>query len=172
MSLPKGGNKTHRSESNRGRKQTSKKPTEAQQTEEMDLQSGDEVAVEELPEMERTEAKDSGPSYKLSCSQSLYKKLVSLSKEEGIDLEDLVKELVTEGVVTRAWDVAERKHQIRAGQNQNQNPRQSGGPNSNRGSGGGGHRKGSRMSQQRYQSIMDDKATFLEYVRSQERGNR
>ncbi|MGE0174114.1 MAG: hypothetical protein AB7T49_15055 [Oligoflexales bacterium] len=170
MSLPRGGNKGGRFETTRGRKQSSKKSGEPQedmnlQINEPEVSGGDDAATTAT-----SAQKDNGPKVSLSFSQSLYKKLVSLASEEGIELEDLVKELVTEGVVNRAWDVAERKYQIRAGQG-GQNPRQSGGPNNNRG-GGGGHRKGSRMSQQRYQSIMDDKATFLEYVRSQERGNR
>jgi hypothetical protein len=81
--------------------------------------------------------------------------------------------LLAEGVVLRAWEIVERKNQMRGshsgsqashgGRSGNHNSR-----NHNR------HNKNSRggMSHGRYQSIMDDKATFLEYVRNQERSRR
>ena len=120
----------------------------------------------------------------LALSRSLHRKVVQLARDEGVTVEEFVSELVAEGVVIRAWEIAERKSAMRGGQgnypsNNNSGSRQSqpqgGMPqrNSSGGGGGGGHnsnRKGYRgMSQNRYQNIMEDKASFVEYVRSQER---
>ena len=121
----------------------------------------------------------------LALSRSLHRKVVQLARDEGVTVEEFVSELVAEGVVIRAWEIAERKSAMRGGQgnypsNNNSGSRQSqpqgGMPQRNSsggGGGGGGHnsnRKGYRgMSQNRYQNIMEDKASFVEYVRSQER---
>lgn len=106
----------------------------------------------------------------VKVSQSLGNKLRRQAEEEGISLEDFVTELLSEGVVLRAWEIVERKNQMRTATNQPMGSR-SGSSNSSGNSRSGG-RKGGRMSHGRYQSIMDDKATFLEYVRNQERSRR
>ena len=119
----------------------------------------------------------------LGLSRSLHRKVVQLSRDEGMTVEDFVSELVAEGVVIRAWEIAERKSAMRGGPpgnypNSNNRQGQSQGmPQRNNGGGGppsGGHRKGGYrgMSQNRYQNIMEDKATFLEYVRNQERNRK
>ena len=84
-------------------------------------------------------------------------------------MEDFVSELLAESVVLRAWEIVERKNQMRSTPSHNINNRS--GNNNNGGAGNSRGRKG-RMSHGRYQSIMEDKATFLEYVRNQERSRR
>lgn len=122
----------------------------------------------------------------LRLSQSLTKKLKEQAADEGISLEEFVGELLAESVVLRAWEIVERKNAMKG--HQPQGPNSGGRPtrdnNSNQGGGNrGGQRqqgqnqnqgnKGHRgMSHVRYQTIMDDKATFLEYVRSQEKTRR
>lgn len=116
-------------------------------------------------------------SLKVKLSRSLLKKIHQQAEDEGLSIDDFVTELLAESVVLRAWEIVERKNQMR-------NPLSSSSPNNNRlgnpgngnsnhNNGRGGHRKHrGGMSHGRYQSIMDDKATFLEYVRSQERSRR
>jgi hypothetical protein len=131
----------------------------------------------ELEQME-TIAATTESEITIKCSKALVRKIDSLAKEEGISIEDFLKELVSEGVVLRAWEIVERKAQMRGGnQNHgNQGSRQgngNGNGNGHRNNSGNHHRKGrGGMSHTRYQSIMDDKATFLEYVRNQEKGRR
>lgn len=112
----------------------------------------------------------------VSLSRALLRKIGEQAREESISVEDLVRELLSESVVLRAWEIMERKIQMRGGnaQGSHQGGNQRGGnQGGNQGGNRGGHRKGHRgMSHGRYQSIMDDKATFLEYVRNQERNRR
>lgn len=109
----------------------------------------------------------------VTLSRALLRKIGEQAREESISVEELVRELLSESVVLRAWEIMERKIQMRGGNNQGQQGNQRGGGNQGGGQRGGGHRKGHRgMSHGRYQSIMDDKATFLEYVRNQERNRR
>lgn len=115
----------------------------------------------------------------LKLSRSLMRKIKSQAQEEGVSVNEYLTELLSEGVVLRAWEIVEKKTQLRGGavpgMNQggmNRMPQQQG-----RGGGGGqhgNHRKGGHrgMSHGRYQAIMDDKASFLEYVRNQERNRR
>lgn len=106
----------------------------------------------------------------VKLSQSLIKKIARQAEEEGISVNDFASELLSEGVVLRAWEILERKNQLRGSSGSSQGGQ--GRSQQNRGSGGRqkGHRGG--MSHGRYQAIMDDKATFLEYVRNQERSRR
>ena len=108
-------------------------------------------------------------SISVNLSNSLIRKLKNQASDEGVSLEDFVSELLAESVVLRAWEIVERKNQMRSTPSQNVGNRS--GNNSSGNSRGNGNRKG-RMSHGRYQSIMDDKATFLEYVRNQERSRR
>jgi predicted DNA binding CopG/RHH family protein len=109
-------------------------------------------------------------SITVKLSQSLIKKIARQAEEEGISVNDFASELLSEGVVLRAWEILERKNQLRGSSASSQGGH--GRSQQNRGSGGRqkGHRGG--MSHGRYQAIMDDKATFLEYVRNQERSRR
>lgn len=103
-------------------------------------------------------------SLEVRCSGSLRRQLRLQAEEEGVSVDELVTELLAEAVTVRAWEILERKNQMRA-----QPSPSSGNRNHNR-----GPRKGGRggMSHGRYQNIMDDKASFLEYVRNQERNRR
>ena len=126
----------------------------------------------------------------LRVTASLKRKLVSQSQEEGVSLQDYVSELLSEGVVLRAWEIVEKKAQMRGvapqgshGQHNRNNHNSHGGnhPQGNRnnhnggnkmnGGGAGGGRRGG-MNQARYNNLMEDKAAFLEYVRNQERKQR
>ncbi|SME87895.1 hypothetical protein [Pseudobacteriovorax antillogorgiicola] len=124
----------------------------------------EEKKVEEIvePKLERDEN-----LLQVNLSSALMKKLNKQAVEEGISLEDFVSELLAESVVLRAWEIVERKNQMRSTPSQNVNNRSGNSTSGNNRNG----RKG-RMSHGRYQSIMDDKATFLEYVRNQERSRR
>jgi predicted DNA binding CopG/RHH family protein len=109
----------------------------------------------------------------VTLSQSLIKKIKQQAEDEGISVNDFASELLSEGVVLRAWEILERKNQLRGSSSQsNHSHNHSNRSQQNRGS--GGRQKGNRggMSHGRYQAIMDDKATFLEYVRNQERSRR
>jgi len=123
---------------------------------------------------------------KVDLSSALLARLRSQAEEDGLSLEDYVRELLAESVTLRAFEIIEKRFQMRGGnpspapmnRNSNQGHGQQGnnGRHNNNNNGGrrpdrGNNRRGN-MSQQRYQTIMDDKATFLEYVRSQERQQR
>ncbi len=132
-------------------------------------------------ETKKPDAENDG--LRLRLSQSLTKKLKEQAADEGISLEEFVGELLAESVVLRAWEIVERKNAMKGhpqqGPNSNQRPNNNSSPNNQGGGNRGGQRgtnqsnKGHRgMSHVRYQTIMDDKATFLEYVRSQEKARR
>lgn len=118
---------------------------------------------------------------RLRLSQSLTKKLKEQAADEGISLEEFVGELLAESVVLRAWEIVERKNAMKGHSPQGPSSHR---PNSNNNSNQGGANRGGQrgnnqgnkghrgMSHVRYQTIMDDKATFLEYVRSQEKSRR
>ena len=124
----------------------------------------------------------------LQISRALYFRMKHQAREEGLSLEEYAVELLAEGVVLRAWEIIEKKGQMRgvaASPGNSNAPRQQQGQGNSgnnarghsqqqsQGSNNNNNRKGpGRMSQNRYQSIMDDKANFLEYVRSQERNRR
>jgi len=123
-------------------------------------------------------SQESDEELSLKLSRSLMRKIKSQAQEEGVSVNEYLTELLSEGVVLRAWEIVEKKTQLRGGavpgMNQggmNRMPQQQG-----RGGGNqhGNHRKGGHrgMSHGRYQAIMDDKASFLEYVRNQERNRR
>lgn len=113
---------------------------------------------------------------KVKLSEALCRKLHQQAQEESLTIEELVRELLAESVVLRAWEIIERKNQMRGGpQNNPQAGRPQNNHNNNNHNHRGNHRKGGGhrgMSQMRYNSIMDDKASFLEYVRNQERNRR
>lgn len=122
---------------------------------------------------------DNSEQLRVKLSKSLVRKLREQAADEGIGLDEFVTELLSESVVLRAWEIVERKNQMKGGQPMG-NGRGNGpnGPQQNRNnnnSNGQGHRgnKGHRgMNHSRYQTIMEDKGAFMEYVRGQERNRR
>jgi hypothetical protein len=119
----------------------------------------------------------------IRLSRSLLRKIKDQALDEGLPLEEFVAELLSESVVLRAWEIVERKNQMRqsGGSSQGSQNRSSAHGNShyqnqnhhgNQHHGRQHHRKNRGMNHGRYQSIMDDKASFIEYVRNQERSQR
>jgi len=115
-----------------------------------------------------------GYEFSVVVGTSLGRKLIEQAEDEGLSVEEYMRELLAESVVFRAWELAERKIQMRGGNSQGnqQNQQHRGGNNNNNNNRNnkGRNRRGG-MSHSRYQNIMDDKASFLEYVRNQERKN-
>ncbi|MCX6116417.1 MAG: hypothetical protein NT027_02660 [Proteobacteria bacterium] len=130
----------------------------------------------------------------LSMGQSLLRKLTEYAREEGVSREELAAELVSEGLVLRAWEIVERKATLRgnAGNSQSQNfGRNGNNQGQNQGNNAAGHAQshqqkyqqgGNKMAQRKLQrqarqhansmDLMSDKAAFLEYVRNQEKKRR
>lgn len=117
-----------------------------------------------LEERRRNEAR----SFKVTVSFSLYKKLLSQAEEEGISLDDYVGEILTEGCVVRAWEI----NALNVGNSSFKGPGSSFRP---QGGGAGGRpnfrpgknkKSGSHIT---YEDIMNDKASFLEYVRRKDK---
>ncbi len=132
---------------------------------------GNIIESESLPKEVAVEQESLG-TVELKLSKSLHRKLIKQSYDEGVSVEEFISELLSEGVVLRAWEIVERKNAMRGSQSGNSNN-----SNNNRSKGQGGNskgykNKGHRMSHGRYQSIMDDSSNFIEYVRNQERGRR
>lgn len=123
-------------------------------------------------------ANDNSEQLRVKLSKSLVRKLREQAADEGIGLDEFVTELLSESVVLRAWEIVERKNQMKGGQPSMGNGRGNGphNPQQNRNNNNGqGHRgnKGHRgMNHSRYQTIMEDKGAFMEYVRGQERNRR
>jgi hypothetical protein len=120
---------------------------------------------------------------RINLSSKLRKKLTEQAEDEGILLSDYIEELLAEASVIRAWELVEKKLHMRSGQNQgsqgNHNPRNNRNNqgrnknhnNSNHNGNGNGNGNRRNMNNARYQNLMEDKASFLEYVRNQERDN-
>ncbi|MCX6110301.1 MAG: hypothetical protein NTZ90_11945 [Proteobacteria bacterium] len=132
----------------------------------------------------------------VKLSHQLHTKLLRTARDEGVDLDGLVQELLAEGVTLRAWEIIERKSAMRGqaqapnqpvaggnrpfnGNSYNQQRPSSGG--NNRGANGSGGVNGNRNQGGRSggarppvanNAWMEDKAAFLEYVRSQEKRRR
>lgn len=122
---------------------------------------------------------DNSEQLRVKLSKSLVRKLREQAADEGIGLDEFVTELLSESVVLRAWEIVERKNQMKGGQPSMGNGRGPNGPQQNRNNNNNnsnqGHRgnKGHRgMNHSRYQTIMEDKGAFMEYVRGQERNRR
>lgn len=117
--------------------------------------------------------KDDDGLVSIRLSNALIRKIRYQAADEGIGVEDFIEELLAESVTLRAWEILEKKSTMRGGntRQQHQSREQSGGRFNSR---SGGRKSGNRggMSQGRYQNIMEDKASFLEYVRNQERNRR
>lgn len=117
----------------------------------------------------------SDSSLTLNLSRSLIEKIKRQAEEEGISIEEYVTELLSESVVLRAWEIVERKSHLSSvsgntgGYNNHNNSSRNNNRNNRRNDRFGNNR---RMSQSRYNNLMEDKASFLEYVRNQERQGR
>ena len=128
----------------------------------------------------------------IKISRALHRKLHDNAREEGVSIDELISELLAEGVVLRAFEIVERKHTMRGGsQQQHRNP-QNGSVNGNVGHGNtqqgsqqqrsqfqqGGNRQAQKKLQRQARQhanamdLLQDKAAFLEYVRNQEKKRR
>ncbi|MEZ4744383.1 MAG: hypothetical protein R3B45_18345 [Bdellovibrionota bacterium] len=125
----------------------------------------------------------------LKLSNTLINRLKITAENEGVSLEDYINELICEGVVLRAWQSFERKSNLRSGGTQGSLRDYKGNGNHNnqkyhnnnvRGAhkfNGNGNRirnnnNGNSMRRGSGYNVMDDNASFLEYVRSQEKRQR
>jgi hypothetical protein len=113
----------------------------------------------------------------IKISGSLYRKLKELSRSEGLTVDELANELVTEGCVVRAWELVERKAAMKTpvgntthnGGTHSGNGRSSPNFNSNNKQ---NYNPKSKQGRSNYNKIMEDNAHFLEYVRNQEKRQR
>jgi predicted RNase H-like HicB family nuclease len=94
-----------------------------------------------------------GGELQVKVTPWLHRELLLLAKEAGVDLAVLLTEVLTRGVA-QLVDARVR-------------PQRGGGPR--RGASG---RRGRGMDDQHYHNIMDDRASFIEYVRQLERDGR
>jgi predicted HicB family RNase H-like nuclease len=122
---------------------------------------------------------DNSEQLRVKLSKSLVRKLREQAADEGIGLDEFVTELLSESVVLRAWEIVERKNQMKGGQpmgngrgNGPNGPQQNRNNNNNNGQGHRGNKGHRGMNHSRYQTIMEDKGAFMEYVRGQERNRR
>lgn len=110
----------------------------------------------------------------LRVSASLLRQLEAKAQDEGVSLGVLATEFLAEGLVLRAWEILQRQAARRGGPG-TMRPHVTPGARDAH-SGGRGHnrrdRGGHRQPQRRGGNVMDDQATFLEYVRTQERKRR
>ena len=105
--------------------------------------------------------------FKLPISRSLARKVQQKAADEGVSPEELLCELVAEGLVLRAWEIMERKSTMRGGGRQqsfNQKNR------FREQKGRRGFNRGNRA--EKGTALLEDRAAFLEYVRNQEKGNK
>jgi hypothetical protein len=154
-------------------------------------QTGDDQEEMELLDEAPTPLPD---NLTIRISKALHRKLHDFAREESVSIDELISELLAEGVVLRAWEIVERKHTMRGGNNQgnfNRNP-QGGNVNGNVSHGNtqagsqqnrnqfqqGGNRQAQKKLQRQARQhanamdLLQDKAAFLEYVRNQEKKRR
>lgn len=129
-----------------------------------------------------------GPNLQVRLSEALLQKMKHSAQDEGISLEAFATELLSEGVVLRAWEIVQRNSAMRgnatgASQGQGFRPNQYNG-NGNQGGGngprhqggnsygGGGGGANNNRPGRGNNAWMEDKAAFLEYVRNQEKRRR
>lgn len=157
------------------------KSEQIKQMDEMDDAELDGQSAEPLPDL-----------FSVKISKSLHRKLIDYAREEGVVVDELAAELLSEGVVLRAWEIIERKQTMRGGHSQFNRQSQGSNVNGNVAQGGqhqGGqqHRGqfqqgGNRQAQKKLQrqarqhanamDLLQDKAAFIEYVRNQEKKRR
>lgn len=102
----------------------------------------------------------------LRVSQSLHRKIKQKAADEGVPVQELLGELIAEGLVLRAWEIMERKIAMRTSpshsyKGNNRYEQRSGRKNFG---------KGNRSEKNAH--ILEDRAAFVEYVRNQEKGGR
>ncbi|MBI2601578.1 MAG: hypothetical protein HYW48_00865 [Deltaproteobacteria bacterium] len=129
-----------------------------------------------LSESSNVPKKDNENVLSLHLSSALLRKLTEKAAVEGIGVNDLASELLAEGLVLRAWEIVEKKNAMRGPSDQasqyGKNRGQKTGFRNNNNYGRKQTDSSSRYNQQSYKNIMEDGASFLEYVRSQEKGKR
>jgi len=128
----------------------------------------------------------------IRISKALHRKLRDYAREEGVSIDELISELLAEGVVLRAFEIVERKQTMRGGNNQPHRNQQNGNVNGNVAHGNtqqgnqqhrnqfqqGGNRQAQKKLQRQARQhanamdLLQDKAAFLEYVRNQEKKRR
>ena len=112
----------------------------------------------------------------IKISGSLYRKLKELSRSEGLTVDELANELVTEGCVVRAWELIERKAAMKGNSgNSTHNGPSPGNGRNNPGFNNNNkqnYNPKSKQGRSNYNKIMEDPAHFLEYVRNQEKRQR
>jgi hypothetical protein len=131
--------------------------------------------------MTEQQVQSEGGSFNLSLSDTLFRKLSQKATEEGVTMEELARELLAEGLVLRAFEIAERKQAMKGqhsglpggqgGGGQRQPPRHQG-RNAAAGNPQGRRPGTNNRRSNNYRQILEDSATFLEYVRSQEKRQR
>ncbi len=104
--------------------------------------------------------------FKLPMSKALARKVQQKAADEGVSPEELLCELVAEGLVLRAWEIMERKSTMRGGRAQNFNQKN----RFREQKGRRGFNRGNRA--EKGTALLEDRAAFLEYVRNQEKGNK
>lgn len=120
-----------------------------------------------------------GP-FEVTLTRALKSKLANMARDEGVDLEQLVQELLAESVTLRAWEIIERKNAMRGASDGSS--QQGAGrpfqPNGPRRPGGNSYAGQQQQGGRRPppggigNAWMEDKAAFLEYVRNQEKRRR
>ena len=130
----------------------------------------------------------------IRISKVLHRKLRDNAREEGVTIDELISELLAEGVVLRAWEIVERKHTMRGGSKQGNFSRNQQHSNVNGNVASGNTQQGSQQHRSPFQQggnrqaqkklqrqarqhanamdLLQDKAAFLEYVRNQEKKRR
>lgn len=108
----------------------------------------------------------------IRLSETLRTKVSELAEEEGISPEELIQEMVSEATTLRAFDQWEKRQHLRGNSPQMGNSQNHG---NGHGNGNNNNRRGNRnrnrknMNHSRYQNLMEDNSSFLEYVRNQEK---
>jgi hypothetical protein len=111
----------------------------------------------------------------LRVSTSLLRQLEAKAQDEGVSLSVLATEFLAEGLVLRAWEILQRQAARRGGPGMMRPHAAPGAHGTHPGGRGHNHRRdhgNRRQPQRRGGNVMDDQATFLEYVRTQERKRR
>ncbi len=159
-------------------------PVEQEEDDELDAQP---PGLGTHPAAQKRSLKSVDPTVTVTLSRQLVDRLQRTAQEEGIDMQGLLSELLAEAVTLRAWEIIERKSQMRGGNQGGGNQgnfrggqggggggQGGGGRHRHRGGhGGGGGGGGPRRGQgQGGNAWMEDKAQFLEYVRNQEKRRR
>lgn len=118
-------------------------------------------------EQDKSKTSDNQQTIQLRVSQSLYRKIKQKAADEGVPVQELLSELIAEGLVLRAWEIMERKIAMRSSSSSHSYK------GNNRYEQRGGRKnfgKGNRS--EKHAHILEDRAAFVEYVRNQEKGGR